>query len=624
MRTATKRFLFSTFLGILLVSTLGVAAGTSVLAGDADKIEHGWIWTKEFPKPSWWRWDETYSKEKPVRGGYYQTSSVRYVGLMNPNHWPVSDWSTLGLLYDHLIYSDGKHMATVPYLATQWIYENPTTIWMSLRKGVQFTDGSHFNAHSVKYQIDYIKDKKNGAWTRNWIKPVDSIEVVDEYTVRWHLKYPWAGFADIFALPPGWIISTKALKADVAIQEAKKLKNRIKIAKRKVEKAERKAEKAAASGGAKAKKTAKKAKKARKKLAKLEKQLAKAQAKSAGAVSLDVRAVGSADWMIEEARPGNYLKLKRNPNWWLGGSVGHPDMPYFDGRKITIIPEPNVRLANLKAGKIDELGIDHSQYPEVKDDPKLNIHIRPLNSTIFMAFNHKSVFKDIRLRKAVSHAIDRKAVIAASAQGFGRLASCFYPTDHYAHNPKLKPVSYDPELSKKLLTQAGYPNGLTVRGVMFSDTGSVRFGQIIKAMLKRANINWEIATFDPVAASDKLQNLEYELTVQVGGFIRDPDSSITFFYDPDAEAKKKRIENPRVMAMIKTARQELNFEKRKKMYWDIEKAIYENYDDAWLFHYTLISAVRKQVRGRNTEMELEAGDAFWSTHPQWFKDGKRH
>jgi len=442
--------------------------------------------------------------------------------------------------------------------------------------------------------------------------------------VRWHLQSSWASFADIFAFPPGWMISTKALKGDVALQKAKRLKYKIKTTEKKSKKAIKKAEKAKATGGSKYEKAMKKAEKIQKKLAKLNKQFKKALAESEGAVSLDSHGVGSAEWMIEEARPGNYLKLKRNPGWWFGKSIGKPEMPYFDGRKITVIPDPSIQLANLRAGKLDDLSVEKGQYALLKDDPNLNVYISPLNITVFMAFNHKSEFKDIRLRKAVSHAIDRKALIAANSLGFDRPASCFYPPEHYAHNPSLKAVEFDPELSKTLLAEAGYPGGLTVGGVLLSDPGSVRLGEIIKNMLEKVNINWEITVLESMAAADKYRNLEYDLGVQVAPFIRDPDSSITYFYDPNAEEKFKRVDHPKVMEMIKAARQESDRVKRKQLYWDIEKAIYNNYDDAWLFHYTHINAMRKRVRGYDRGMQIEAGDAYFSTHPFWFKDGKRH
>ncbi|MCP4750472.1 MAG: ABC transporter substrate-binding protein [Proteobacteria bacterium] len=625
MGKTTRRFAVSIFMGFIVFSLLAMVVGLPVVAGDADRTGNGWIWTEENPKPSWWRWDETYYPEKPVRGGYFQVRSTRYIGLMNPSHYPVNDWSAMSDMYDRLILMDGQTKACIPWLASSWKHENPLTVLMTLRKGVVFHDGSPFNAHSVKYQMDWIMDRKSGAWTRMWIRPLKSVEIVDEYTVRWHFKHSWSAFADIMSTTPAFMMSTKALKADVALQNAKRLARKVKLAKKKLEKAERKAEKAAGQGGSKAGKAAAKVEKARQKLAGLENQLKKARAASAGAVSLDSKAVGAGRVMVEEARPGNYLKLKRHPNWWFGGSIGKPDMPYYDGRKITVIPEPSVALANLKAGRLDTLGIESSQYRQVKDDPKLDVYVSKTNFTLLLAFNHKKgPFTDIRVRKAISHAIDRKAVVAASSGGFGDVASCYFPPDHYAHNPNLKPIPYNPELAKKLLAQAGYSNGMTVRGIMWSDPGSVRLGQIIKAMLKRVNVDWKLSMLDPVAATDQFRNLEFELNVLIAPYIQSPDSSMTLFYDPDADDKRKRIENPRVMAIIKAARQELDFEKRKQMYWDIEKALYDNYDDAWMYHPAYISATRKRVRGYNREMSFAGGDAYWPTHPGWFKDGKRH
>ena len=70
---------------VLIVIPFGITAFGE--GGD----ESEWIWTKELPKPSWWKWDKSYSPSEPVRGGVFQSAATRYIGLMNPNHWPVND-----------------------------------------------------------------------------------------------------------------------------------------------------------------------------------------------------------------------------------------------------------------------------------------------------------------------------------------------------------------------------------------------------------------------------------------------------------------------------------------------------------------------------------------------------
>ena len=105
-------------------------------------------------------------------------------------------------------------MPTVPWLAESWKYLDEVTVIMKLRQGVQFHDGSPFNAEGLKYQMDWIMNPKNGAWTRAFLEPVASIEVMDPYTVKWHFKKPWAGFLGVMSSVPGYVISAKALKAD--------------------------------------------------------------------------------------------------------------------------------------------------------------------------------------------------------------------------------------------------------------------------------------------------------------------------------------------------------------------------------------------------------------------------
>ena len=107
-------------------------------------------------------WGPKYWPTKPVRGGVWQTAQPLYVGLMNPNHWPVNDWTTISEIYDKLIWTDGSYKSTIPFLAESWKFLDPKTVIMKLRKGVTFHDGSPFNAESVKYQMDWIKDPQTG------------------------------------------------------------------------------------------------------------------------------------------------------------------------------------------------------------------------------------------------------------------------------------------------------------------------------------------------------------------------------------------------------------------------------------------------------------------------------
>ena len=114
----------------------------------------------------------------------------------------------------------------------------------------------------------------------------------------------------------------------------------------------------------------------------------------------------------------------------------------------------------------------------VKNDRNFNVYAYPSPHTRMMFFNlAKGPCQDLRVRKAISHAIDRKALIAGTQFGLGRLASCLYPDNHWCHNPELPPVAYDPELSKKLLAEAGHGKGLVIIGGTLNTPTEVSIGE---------------------------------------------------------------------------------------------------------------------------------------------------
>lgn len=611
------------WVGVVLVAIgLPLLATSSRLIAQDNKKESNsmWIWNKKFPKPTWWRWDKSYWSTKPVRGGYLHEARYKYIGFMNPNHWPCNDYFSISRMYERLVHVEGDLKASFPWLAESWEYLDPLTVNMNLRKGVQFHDGSEFNAESLKYQMEWILDKKNGAFSRAWIQPVKSIEVVDEYTLRWRFSKPWAAFIGMMAYVPGYIMSAEALKDSVALREAKVLSRRAKITREKAAKAEKKAKKASAKGGEKARKAAAKAEKARRASAKAEEKARSAVSKAKGAKPLDTHPVGTAQYILEDASPGNFLKLRRNPNWWFGKTIGRPDMPYFDGIKAIVIPDPAIQLANFRAGKLDRLSLSKSQYTMVKDDPQFNIHILPRADVASYLFNSaKGPCQDIRVRKAISHSIDRKALIHGTQFGLARIASCIYPENHWCHNPGLKPVSYDPGLAKKFLVEAGYEKGLVIKGIAENDIESQTRIEAIKSMLANVGIELQTESLDPVAVADRVVNLEFDLCAWNYKYVFDPDSIATTFYHPDMN--QKRNYNKKAVELIVAGREEVHFEKRKEIYHKLEKVVYDNFLDVWLWWEMEALSFRKRVQGFNLDMHAKGFVGYHESHPLWFKDG---
>jgi peptide/nickel transport system substrate-binding protein len=538
---------------------------------------------------------------------------------MNPNHYPVNDWQTMALIFDKLIYTDGSYRSTIPWLAESWTFPDDLTCIMKLRRGVKFHDGSDFNAESLKYQMEWILDPANGAWSRSLLEPLQSIEVLDAYTVKWRFKRPWGSFLGTMASVPGMVLSAKALKGDVALREAKKLARQVEREKEKV----KQLEKEASGSGESAAQAKEKLEKAQKALAELEEKYKKAAELAAGAKEFDTHPVGSGPFMFEEGSPGNYVKLKRNPNWWFAQFIGIPDMPYLDGVRVNVIPDPSVSLANLKAGKLHFMMLEPSQYPMVKNDKNVQIYIYPVNHLVALRFNTTSgPCKDIRVRKAISHALDRKALIAGVDFGLGRPASAMFPDDHWCHNPQLKPVKYDPALSKKLLAEAGYKNGLTIRGYMANTATSQTLAEAVKAMLAKVGVTWKVEILDPAAIAEKLRKVDYDFAGGGWSWIYDPDVLATGLYHPDGGFNYGRSNNPKAIALIEAGRKEMNEAKRAKIYQELEKVIYDNYEDVFLWYPMAIRVYGKNVQGWNNAMYIKWREGQIWSHPLWFKNGR--
>ncbi|MCP4756209.1 MAG: hypothetical protein GY866_35555, partial [Proteobacteria bacterium] len=269
-------------------------------------------------------------------------------------------------------------------------------------------------AASLKYHLEWIKNRQNGCWNRVYLDPIKSIELIAENTARLHFHLPFATVTSFLSYVPGFAVSMKALKNDMALREKERLSRKARTLRKKLVKAEKKASKARSGGDDKSGKAARKAAKLKKVLAEVETRLEKIQAETQGVAKTDIHPVGSAAYMFDDRAPGNWLRVKRNPDYWYGKTVGYPDMPYFDAIKWIVIPDKAIQLANLKVGKIHFMALDYSQYDMLKKSPHPAVRITKVNrpQVTSLWFNHaRGPCRDIRVRKAISHALDRKALI---------------------------------------------------------------------------------------------------------------------------------------------------------------------------------------------------------------------
>ena len=142
-------------------------------------------------------------------------------------------------------------------------------------------------------------------------------------------------------------------------------------------------------------------------------------------------------------------------------------------------------------------------YNVVKNDRRFNVYGVPGESLVCLFPNHtKGKLKDIRVRKAINHAIDRQALLKGLLFGQATLTSSLYPKQHWCHNPDLEIPKYDPELSKQFLKEAGYPDGLTLKGHSYTSPDAAALTEAVRSMLEKVGIRWEFEALDSAAISD--------------------------------------------------------------------------------------------------------------------------
>lgn len=219
---------------------------------------------------------------------------------------------------------------------------------------------------------------------------------------------------------------------------------------------------------------------------------------------------GTGPYMLTEYKLSHSQTYTRNPNYWGYETINGQkyQLPLNDKIIMMIISDSSTRLAFLRTGKLDlVMAIEGKFYPELKKNcPQLQWahHLGTSNLTMAMRMDRKP-FNDVRVRRAMNLAVNKKEMIAALWDGDAELHTYPFPPsfkDVYIPLEKLPPsirelYSYNPEKAKKLLNEAGYPNGFTFKAQIFSGSPSLLDEAVmVSAYLAKVGVNMEIETMD--------------------------------------------------------------------------------------------------------------------------------
>jgi peptide/nickel transport system substrate-binding protein len=460
----------------------------------------------------------------------------------------------LGNVYEGLTKRD-KDLKIIPGLAERWEIVDPLKWRFHLRKGVKFQGGEDFTADDVLFSTERMHSPGSQMPTR---APKDMKAVkVDDYTVDFILSSP---NPILHAEWDTWYMMSK---------------------------------KWAEANGA-------------------------TQAQMSSATSLNpfaLKSNGTGPFIITSHEPGVKTVYKPNPNWW-----GKPEHNLTEVIFQTIKSDAT-RVAALLSGEIDMMDpVPVQDIDRVKSSPNVTALIGPELRTIFLNMDSmrdellysnvkgKNPFKDVRVRKAFYQAIDIEAIHTKVMRGMSVNSALMISPLLYARGGEFKRHPYDPAAAKKLLTEAGYPDGFELVMDCPNDryVNDEAICQAVAQMLARIDIKVKLNAQPKAKYVQKvLATSKYDSSFSLLGWTPGSSDSWNVIENiigcRDADGKGGLFNlggwcNPRVTELNKLILVEADTKKRDEMIAEAFRLAHEEVGLIPLHQQSLIWGVSKKVK----------------------------
>ena len=303
------------------------------------------------------------------------------------------------------------------------------------------------------------------------------------------------------------------------------------------------------------------------------------------------------DWIKDDR-----IVLDRNEDYW-------GPLPLIDRLIFKSIPENSVRLIALTQGSID--GMDNlvpDFVPGIKEDPNLQLLTQPGMNVGYLAMNmDKEPFQIAKVRHAVNHAVNKKALVDNLYQGLAQPAKNPIPPMLWSYNEKIEGYTYDPDRARKLLAEAGFPDGFkTTLWAMPVPRPYMpqpqKIAQAIQADLKAVGIDAEIVSFEWGTYLDKVQRGQHDMAL-LGwtGDNGDPDNFLYVLLDKNAaEMPAQNIafyRSEELHEILLKAQVEVDVKIRTSLYQSAQEIVFRDAPWVPLVHSQQTAAFRTSVNG---------------------------
>ncbi|AVS68608.1 ABC transporter substrate-binding protein [Paracidovorax avenae] len=344
--------------------------------------------------------------------------------------------SVTGNVYEPLV-GRNKDLSLAPALATRWTQTSPTVWRFELRRGVRFHDGSPFTADDVLFSL--ARTQAGSSDMKTYTNDFKEVRKVDDYTVEIETKSPYPILPDVLTLV--YMMSRKWCEANQAVEPVDRRKG--------VENA------------------------------------------------ASFRANGTGPFRLRERQPGVRTVFTRNAQYW-GAIEGNVAEVVF-----TPIGNDATRVAALLSGQVDVMEpVPVQDIERVNTSPLTRAVTGPELRTIFLGMDQKrdellyssvkgkNPFKDKRVRQAFYQAIDIEGIRKTVMRGASNPSALLVGPGVNGFQPDIKRLPYDADAARKLLADAGYPNGFEVGMNCPNDryVNDARICQAVAANLARIGV----------------------------------------------------------------------------------------------------------------------------------------
>lgn len=309
--------------------------------------------------------------------------------------------------------------------------------------------------------------------------------------------------------------------------------------------------------------------------------------------------VGTGPFKFVKWAKGDRIVFEANENYW---EKGFPKIKKLVFRPIT---ESATRVAAIKTGQIDIVTrLSAEEAATLNNRKNVKIKTYPIDRVFYITFNNLTSGKgkpteNKLVRQAMNYAVDVDAIIAALFNGHARPSTGYVTPGNLGYDKSIKPFGYDPEKAKKLLAEAGYPNGFKI-GFAGPSGAYTNFEQVCQAVqnyLKEVGIEAELELMEsgkywdleskkqlPPLFGDSWSERSGEALPRLKGALGGMKSSYSSWSDPKIDEYLKKIGST------------TDEKKRAQLYMDLQRYMQEDPPFIYLYEPETFEAVNPKVK----------------------------